>query len=170
LLNLTNHSSDVSHMCRCVLLMMLLPYVLLTQFALVGHAHCERFPLGHCLRPHIHTGTVTHEINHHHDDDGISDHHHHEDDEVDDVKLRGMAPSETLPDHDLDAIYLAAFDSIPNDRKVHSGESLEGRLLAIPSSIRSGLALEIAGMCLVLHHPPPSRSCSIYIRNLAILI
>lgn len=168
LLNVTKVSAEVNNMCRCVLSMMLLPYVLLTQFALVGHTHDERFPLGHSLRPHIHTGTGAYGINHHHGDHGPAEHHHH--DETDDVIPRGMTSSDTFPDHALDTIYLAAFDYVPSDRKVDSVESLGTGLLAIPSSKCSELALEVAAMCLVMHHPPLPRSCSIYIRNLAILI
>src|SRR5260370_1019302 len=71
---------DKNSMYRRVLCLLLLPCVLLTQSASLGHCHGDTEPAGHDLRPHFHTNLTSSCHGHHgHHRHGPGGHHHHDD-------------------------------------------------------------------------------------------
>lgn len=97
-------------MKRKWLVLLLMPGVLLTQSAALGHRHASCQPSRHDSRPHVHTRQETTKHGHTHHHHGSSHHHHHDED-------GNHVSGDTAPDgndtpprgHDDDAVYLATY-------------------------------------------------------------
>src|SRR5262245_35322301 len=95
--------------------LLLLPCVLLTQSASLSHWHVVKRPAGHDVRPHFHTrvgwAADTHKHGHHHH--GRGGHHHHHNDGAENAACALHPPQLTaVSDHDSDAVFVAASDSV----------------------------------------------------------
>lgn len=149
-------------MPRRLVSLLLLPCVLLSQSATLGHAHACGLDAGGDPRPHVHTAPA-------HDRHGHGGHHHH-----DDSDSEPGAPSARLadpsPDGGSDAVYLAAFDVVPDSRGVVAGADKSTSYWAalLPSPPALSPAARGGGT------PSPPRltggSCPLYIRLLTLLI
>src|SRR5262249_52904087 len=89
-------------MLRRVVSLLLVPALLLYQWAGLGHVHADHLPVGHDLVPHFHLHAGEPD---HHDHDGPC-HHHDQDDEPDDLVLESPE-SAPLSDHEADAVYVS---------------------------------------------------------------
>lgn len=142
----------------------LLPCLLLTQSAALGHAHLEGKPAGHDLQPHFHTGSPAGTRGHHHDSDR---HHHHYHDEVD---LEIPEPTTSTSGHDSDAFYLLAVDVLLE----RSQSNDDVRSVSWVTAIETVANLQPLGIDRSprLRPPPEARLdlLPIYIRHLTLLI
>lgn len=154
-------------MFRKLLALLMLPCVLMSQSAVVGHAHGGSEPAGHELRPHLHTGA-----SHEHGDEG---HHHHHDTSHHSHDQRSASDSQpvTPAEHDSDAIYLQCVDAVVASRVVVELEF--SRLLDgvfdswNPPNL---LAVAQSGDVIRWANTPPllGPSCPLYLRQLTLLI
>lgn len=161
-------------MYRRVVSLLLLPCVLLTQSAAAfGHAHGGGQPGGHHLRPHVHTGPVAPERHDHTDHHGHGGHHHHHDhgDDAPELTSQPTTPTEPLPDHDSDAVYIAAVEAVVSGRPVLGDEPGATYSWAIPCPRPFDVfsAITVTGLS-SSPHPPPCCSCPLYVRHLTLLI
>lgn len=166
-------------MYQRVVSLLLLPCVLLTQSAALGHSHGGSQPAGHNLRPHFHTNSSSaprsdDHGHHHHGPDG----HHHYHDDGDDVPEPDTQPTpapEPLSEqeHDSDAVYINRVDVVINDRPAVDDElaaSLQWAAagLHLPSAFWADPSHEAVNWT---HAPPPSGyACPLYLWHLALLI
>jgi hypothetical protein len=152
-------------MYRRVVSLLLVPCLLLTQSAALGHAHAGQ-RAGDAARPHVHVPSV---LSHQHGANGSHRHHHDADNEPHAAVPVSPAPA-PVSDHDHDAVYVAV-DVV-----------FAGR----------GPDAEFADCCWLMPscdvafdgwfgpkertawepHPPPPRGadCPLYVRHLALLI
>lgn len=153
-----------------VVSLILLPFVLLTQSASLGHVHGGSQPAGHGDRAHFHTAFTAHdhEHGHHHDDSGD---HRHRGDEDDASERHALA--EPPQDHDADAVFVEV-DVFVDSQRVGTGNELTGSVLWVGEWLdfsAIGLTDPRQFVCLRTHAPPPGcYCCPIYIRHLALLI
>jgi hypothetical protein len=161
-------------MYRRVVSLLLLPCVLLTRSAALPHAHGSGQPVGHDLRPHIHTHPTSapHEHGHHREGPGG---HHHDDDDDDDAPESDLQPAspEPLSDHDSDAVFIPGVDAVVNSRSAVADERVTSPLWSPPGLIRSGAFWDDPpALTAYWIHPPPELSypCALYVRHLALLI
>lgn len=150
--------------------LVLMPCVLMTQSAVLGHSHGGREPAGHDLRPHFHTQPTSvpghHAYGHHHHGPGSHHHHHHDD---------GDDAPEPLSeqDHDSDAVYISSVDVVINGRSAVD-EKLAASLLWATAECNLPTALWAnppRAAAQWPHPPPPSVcSCPLYVWHLALLI
>jgi hypothetical protein len=160
-----------------VVCLLLVPAVLLTQRAGLGHFHGGRQPAGHDFRPHIHTNLTSschgHDGHHHHGHHhGSGGHHHHDADEGAEPDAALAPLPEPLSDHDSDAVYISAVYGVGRPR---SGDDIT----RVAPGVAPELAM-IAGCLGVLpersmcrSRPPPlcgSTAHPLYIRHLALLL
>jgi hypothetical protein len=153
-------------MLRRVVSLMLLPCLLLTQSAALGHAHGGVLPAGHGLRPHFHLASVHESHGHRHGPDG---HHHHDADDEPDTELDPVL-QEQAPHHDHDAVYFSAESGVTlRERPQHAVD-----YPACLASVASVIASDFHGA-----GPPPlprpsadggAAARPLYIRHLALLI
>lgn len=157
-------------MFRHVLSLVLVPPVLLAQYASVGHAHSDGQPNGHDLRPHVHARPLAHrhgDHDHEHDDRRGSG--HARGDRGAEVPTAG-AP-ELLTDHDADAHYLSSTDMAPaSGATAHAPLAFVlwvAPLRAAPLAGGNHLPIEQPRPA----HPPPRLGCcATYIQFLTLLI
>src|SRR4051794_2765655 len=114
-------------MHRRLVSLLLLPCLMLTQSASLGHSHGGNEPPGHDLRPHFHVTPHSerrcHGPRHHHHGPGGHHHHHHND--GDDTAAPDAPPRprlESLPNHDADAIYISRVDVVITERSAVAEE------------------------------------------------
>jgi hypothetical protein len=155
---------------RRVVLLLLLPGLLLSQAAAVGHAHGEDTPTDHSARPHVHTLPAAedrhHAHGHHHGPGG-----HHHDDEEDETAPAALSPqADPQSDHDADAVFVPT-DTVSVERAVSvelvhaavvwvvcdAGEPIGGESGVFVYPARNG-------------RPPPDPACPLYVRHLALLM
>ena len=162
-------------MHRCVVSLLLLPCLLLTQSAaLLGNAHAGLRLHGHDLRPHFHTQPVPdgHDYGHH---SGLGVlHQYHQDDANDAIELDTQPTSqpEPLSDHDSDAVYVASVDAVLAERcAVHDGVDSLLPWAALAASHLAGWWPTPS------RHPvnwwytqPSGSSCPLYVWHLTLLI
>ena len=168
-------------MYRRVVSLLLLPCVLLTQTAAIGHAHGGGQPAGHDLRPHFHTNPpaalrhhdeVFRPHGHHHHGPGGHHHHHDDGDDAPEPDTQPTPEPEPLSDHDSDAVFLTTVDVVLGGRSpVHDELTASSFVAAVGSSsfVASGADLphEVPNWT----HPPPSGyACPLYVRHLTLLI
>lgn len=165
-------------MYRRAVSLLLLPCVLLTQSAALGHAHGGSQSAGHGLRPHVHTKLLAtdhrHDHSHHHH--GHSGHHHHHHDDDDDVRESEPYPEpQPVPpsDHDSDAVYVSAHDAVPGGRDALADE-VEAAFgvyycLCCSAAYPTALIEDISPRAWS-HPPPPGPRCPLYVRHLTLLI
>ncbi|MBA4064372.1 MAG: hypothetical protein C0501_11795 [Isosphaera sp.] len=134
-------------MLRRVASLVLVPMVLATQWAGVGHCHEGGLPSGHDARPHLHLGALFGDPTGHHDHPGdCSDH----DADAVDVPVLTVPPAPAGPGADDPP---AAHPGLPADAFAPAPMSFAG------GSVRP--------------HPPPGPrcgSCPTYLRNLSLLL
>jgi hypothetical protein len=162
---------------RRVVSVFLLPCVLLSQSAALGHAHGGREPAGHDLRPHFHTtpASTRHEHGHHyHGPDG---HHHHHDDGDNPTEPDSQPTQQPEPlseqEHDSDAVFIDSVEVIVSERS-----AVDDELAATLKRAATGLNLPTGCWADALHeavnwtHGPPSSGYArpLYIWHLSLLI
>lgn len=157
-------------MYRRVVSLLLLPCVLLTQSAALGHCHGGNHPAGHDPRPHIHLNTVRHEPHGHRH--GPGGHHHHKSDTAPATATLPAPQPEPPSDHDSDAIFFTDASAVPPRSAAGGppGDSPEWATSWLNLSTTlpwAGLPQVAANWC---HPPPVGRACPLYVRHLALLI
>jgi len=164
-------SFDKVKMYRCVLSLLVLPGMLLSQSA-VGHGHDSDHPAGHDLRPHVHvqSASTANDHGHAHGHDG---HHHDHDDVSLPDPATGFDCRSKPTDHDADAVYFDIAVAAAAKRT-----SLEDSFAISLCRIANGPML-VADVwrfppehSIIWEHPPPSLivHCPLYVRHLALLI
>jgi hypothetical protein len=167
-------------MYRSVVALFLLPSVLLTQLAAVGHSHYDSQPAGHDLRPHFHTGRAAphHGQGHHHHGDhhhGPGSHHHHHDD-ADHAAESGTAPivqPNPLSEdhHDSDAIFLDRIDVVVNNYFAGGIEASHTWVAVWPNLSAERPAKPAREAVFQTHGPPTGgHHCPIYLWQLTLLV
>jgi hypothetical protein len=164
-------------MFRRVVSLAVMPCVLLSQSAALGHSHGGREPAGHGIRRHFHTNPVSiaHDHGHHHHDRTSHDHDHDKGasaSEFGDPRTQQPAPL-TRDDHDSDAIFVDCVDVI-----INSFAAIDNGLGAFLIPSDAGWYLPTGywttGTCAVVdqtHGPPTSGyACPLYLRQLTLLI
>ena len=151
--------------CRVVSLL-LLPSVLLTQSAVLGHAHRGGQPAGHDLRPHFHSYASSAPHPHHHGPDG---HDRHLDDGDDAPEPVPQPSSEN--GHASDAVHVCV-DAVVKERiavdEVAALLGWAGAGLRLPIAFFEDTSPEAVKWT---HAPPPSGyGCALYLRQLTLLI
>jgi hypothetical protein len=158
---------------RRVVSLFLLPGLLLSQAAAVGHAHGEDTPTDHSARPHVHTLPAAadrhHTRGHHH---GPGGHHHHDDDEDETAPTPAVPPpqADPLSDHDAGAVFVPA-DAVVVERPA-SVEVVDAAVMWIICDAGEAVrGLPAVFMCPAGNgRPPPDPSCPLYVRHLALLM
>jgi hypothetical protein len=156
-------------MYRRVVSLLLVPCLLLTQSAALGHHHGGDQPPGHDLRPHVHTTPAPHDHEHHH---GPGSHDHHDDGE-DESETARISPSlpQPLSDHDDDAVYVTVEFVVAG--RVQSGQEVE-RAPWLPPSVNAAPAVRggLREWSAPWPHAPPwiASACPLYLLHLALLI
>lgn len=162
-------------MYRRVVSLLLLPGLLLTQSAALGHSHGGSQPAGHDLRPHFHAAPTSAGHGHgchHHGPDG----HHHPHATADD----GPGPDTRTPpagpqsDHDSSAVYTAGVDLVAHQRSSADTDPAGfvqwtiAWLNLSTTFLSASPPHEVANRT----HPPPDSgySCPLYVRHLTLLI
>ncbi len=162
-------------MHRRVVSLLLLPCILLTQLAALGHSHGGSGLAGHDHRPHIHLkpAATRHDHSHHHHGDG---HHHHHADAVDKLADSDAPPTQqpqpfSDDEHGSDAIFLDRVDAVVNNSPAE-GIRASLRWTAVWSCLPAELRASPARVVVLQTHGPPSRGdhCPIYIWQLTLLI
>lgn len=158
-------------MVRCVVSLLLVPCVLLSQLAplALAHAHQGNEPAGHDARPHTHVSVPQPACDHGHSHHGHS--HYHGDDSIEPSPAPSVLQATTESEHDTDAVYIATGDLV-SDSRVTALESWT-LLLALSVSPTAALSFreEPSRVGSNFSHPPPPRgACPIYVRHLAMLI
>lgn len=163
-------------MLRCVVSLLLVPCVLLTQSAALGHSHGGTKPAGHDLRPHFHTNPIPTAGDHDGHRHGPGGHHHPHaaGDDVPGPDTQTTPPAGSRSDHDSSAVYTASVDLASNLRSSADSEPVESSLWAVawlnPSLtfLSASQPPEAANRA----HPPPDsgHSCPRYVRHLTLLI
>jgi hypothetical protein len=157
-------------MYRCLVSLLLLPCLLLTQSAVVFvHAHGSAQPAGHALRPHFHAPAVAHDHDHTHGH-SHSGHHHH--DALEPDQPTAPAPDPSPADHDADAVYVAGVDAVAAER-IAAGQELDSSVIWLPAADCEFGRLWSNPSHLLPNgwHPPPTGcSCPLYVRHLTLLI
>ncbi|MCI0458241.1 MAG: hypothetical protein L0Z62_14850 [Gemmataceae bacterium] len=159
-------------MYRRVVCLLLMPCLLLTQAASVGHCHGGFEPAGHELRPHFHTQPPPVRQDHHH---GHGGHHHHHDDgdEVPEPDTQPTPQPEPLSDHDSDAVFITSVDVVLNARSaVDDGLTASSLLAAGGSNLFIAFWPDPPNESANWTHSPPSSGCScpLHVRHRALLI
>ena len=163
-------------MYRRVVSLFLLPCVLLTQSAALGHSHGGNQPAGHDLRAHIHTDLAffsqAHDHGHHHGPD-CPGHHHHDGDDAPEPGKQPPSPPEPLSDHDSDAVYISSVDVVVSKRSsVENALTVSALWAAVVWDSSADLLAnpphQVANWTDDL--PPSGCACPLYIRQLALLI
>lgn len=163
--------------------LILLPCVLLARSAAFGHVHGGGQPVGHALRPHMHTKSGSpqqHSHNHHghhHGADGNHHHHHVSDSSQGDAKSQqdGQPEPASGNDHDSDAVFVDSVDVVLSERCA-SGRELSASNDWIDSvlPLLSGTFADSQhGQEVVrwMHSPPPDHgACPLFIQQAALLI
>lgn len=153
-------------MYRRVVSLILVPCLLLTQSAALGHCHREGTPTGHDYHPHFHTTSVSAPHDH-----GSGGHRHH-DDELEPTPAVPPNPDPS-PNHDDDAVYVTVV-AVATGR-VQAGDD-DARVsfwhLSLPDALTGWLAGCRDHAVPHLRPPPGSSSpdCPLYVRHLALLI
>lgn len=131
---------------------MLVVCVLLTQFAALGHAHCGARPDGHDSRPHFHAFG-------HAEQHSCAGHDHDE------------PALEPFDDHDADANYLIATETVPAARAAGALclEPLWWVAPRVPAPLASS-AVSAAFHSRATRPPPLWGDCAPYVRLLTLLI
>lgn len=147
-------------MLRRVVCVLLLPCVLLTQSAALGHAHATT-PTGKAPRPHFHTGLTSLGHDHHHGPGG--QHHHDAEDEL---------PHEQLPDHDEDAVFLNAVDAVVTGWVLTDADTAAAFPVVPDLGQRAAFAPVPLTAASHRPHPPPDDGlpCPLHVRHRALLI
>lgn len=163
-------------MYRRIVSLLLLPCLLLTQSAALGHTHAGSKTASHDLRPHFHTTPTSAghgHTGHHHGPGG----HHHPHATADDgpgPDIQTTPPAGPQSDHDSSAVFTANVDLVANQRSSADTDPREFSLWAT-----SGLNLSVTFLSANQQHeaanwthPPPDSgySCPIYVRHLALVI
>lgn len=158
----------------CLLLM---PCLLLTRSAALGHVHVDGQPAGHEQRPHVHTNkhdsTHHHPYHHHghthhpHDSDG------HEHESTSPQQRQSKTPADS--GHDSDAIFVDQVDVTVGERPVSASEPEVLPLWFDPALSQAAGILSSSlcggGVLRQLHSPPQGQcACAIYILQAALLI
>lgn len=167
-------------MYRRLVSLLLLPCLLLTQSAALGHAHGGATPVGHESRPHFHT--VPASAAHSHSGDGHDGHshghahHRHPHTDADDVPgpdLHQVPAGESPSDHDSTAVYTTSIDLAATERSSADSDPAGSSPWAdawLNQSLTffSASPPEAANRA----HPPPDSgySCPRYVRHLTLLI
>ena len=155
-------------MYRRIVSLILLPGLLLTQSAALGHTHDGADPAGHGLRPHIHTNPTPvrhdHRGHHNHSPGG----HHHDSSDVPEPSL-----PEPTRDHDDDAVYLTVEAVVA--RPVQADDEGTSTLFwLLPQlDVASDHGKDLSEYAMRWTHSPPrmtSADCPLYIRHLSLLI
>lgn len=160
-------------MLRGIVSVLLMPMVMLSQWASIAHCHQGHHPHGHGSMPHLHIGgDSAHDTGHHHHD-GHGHHHHHHDQQRGDQEQPGDAPT-VLPHHDDDAVYFP-LGSVTAGVRLRQSHELHLSLLAVPVTAPryTTLGLESPDIASARTHPPPdlpAGSCPLYLQTLSLLI
>jgi hypothetical protein len=157
-------------MLRRVVTLLLLPCLLLSQSAAIGHAHGGSLPAGHDLRPHVHASFAvsTHDAHGHHDGHGC--HHHHGEAVGHDADpVTAVAQEHPVP-HDHDAVYLPAESTVAPRERLQNDFDFSAWLVTIALVI--GCDFYAADPPLQARASAAERAPArpLYIRHLALLI
>lgn len=165
-----------------VVCLLLIPTVLLAQWAGFGHCHTTGQADDHACKPHFHlpifrlTTSASEPVSQHHHHDGHhhgSGHHHHHHGDDEQPNPKPTCPDERPTDpHDENAVYLPAGSGfgLPNDR-IGNNDNDDGawtKLFALPPSLQ---AISEPRSCRA--HPPPVvilSACPTYLRICTLLI
>ena len=164
--------SEYTDMVRTVVSLMLMPMVLLNQWANLGYCHGGSHPQENQSRPHIHlVDGGHHHGHHHHHGDG---HHHYDLPDEDEEQAAPFPEQHVCAGHDDDALYLP-LGSVTAGVRSRQNDELQFRLAAqviLPSlSMISATAALPSASLLAL--PPPDEaldSCPLYLQMLTLLI
>ena len=160
-------------MYRRTLSVILVPCLLLTQSAALGHTHNGSEPAGHDLRPHFHLTTAlaghTHDDTHHHSHHGD---HHHNDGNQTKPPLPLTPDTSPLSSHDNDAVFIEVVDALVHGRSAIADAGADwSQWIALGLATVSSISL--SDISAAPAHPPPrltSSSCPLYVRHLTLLI
>ncbi|VTU01451.1 unnamed protein product [Gemmataceae bacterium] len=157
-------------MFRRAVSLILLPCLVLTQSALVGHSHGGKEPPGHDHRPHFHAAEPAAPHDHH----APGGHHHHDDAGNDEPEHATAEPTDLkpLPDHDDDAVHFAV------DMATGSGQNFDDTISVfswqlLPLNLSFGGVVGCPDRSPPRPHPSPhpvASDCPLYVRHLALLI
>jgi hypothetical protein len=158
-------------MFRRVVLLLLLPTVLLTQWVGVGHSHDGFQPAGHGQIPHVHLCIFS--SSHHHHDEAKHHHHDYDANPGSPDRVESLGQPALLEDHDDDAVYLPTSVVLS-----FQGQSSQKRSAALPDSEAVGAMvngpLGASHLFLPLAHPPPlfchRPHCPVYLQTCTLLI
>lgn len=163
-------------MLRRVVSLFLMPMVLLTQWASVGHCHRGQGAPAHTRSPHIHlSGFAAHQPGHHHHGAHGHCHHHHDGDELDAVDQSDSCDLLPTPstDHDDDALYVPIS---PGMTALPKQQVEEGKFVAsvdvLLTSLFSLVPPPASVPTLPTHSPPGLHpgACPLYLQMLTLLI
>src|SRR5262245_33448594 len=160
-------------MYRRLVFVLLLPCVLLTRSAVLGHGHGGRQPAGHALRPHIHITPPAGPRHHRHQHNaprGHHHHHHHHAEEAD-PDTRPAPQPEPPSDHDSDAVFVGSVDVVLSTRSAPDAGLAPLPWKAAVSELSPTCQADLVQEVTHWTRPPPSgRLCPLYVRHLALLI
>jgi len=158
-------------MFRRVVSLILVPCLVLTQSAFLGHSHGGKEPPAHDHRPHLHATKPPAPHDHQH---GPGGHHHHDDAGDDEPEHATAEPTypEPLPDHDDNAVHVAV------DIATGSGQIIDDttRVFSwqlLPLNVSFGRVVGCPDRSPPRPHPSPhsvASECPLYVRHLTLLI
>jgi hypothetical protein len=158
---------------RRVVSLLLVPMVLLTQWAGTSHCHGSHQPPDHDRVPHFHFGGFPLRQSNHHHHDGHGHHHHHDGEDRDDGD-RDEPSDEPAPrpDHDDDAIYVPVEPGTAAVPLKHVRDTSASAHAAVSLTTLAPASTPTASL-FPRAHPPPglsSGSCPVYLQKLTLLI
>lgn len=157
-------------MFRKVIALLLLPCLLVSQLASLGHAHTGLVASDHGAYNHIHVAVSEHHHEHHGHEHG---HDHHGDAGVrSNDQHQSQELSVTLPptDHDSDAIYIGNFEAFSTSRVVLSHKLDTSSCWALPSLFSPIHHAPLRGSGSSLPLVVARYSCPLYLQHLSLLI
>jgi hypothetical protein len=155
-------------MYRRIVSLLLLPCVLLSESAALGHSHGGSEPAGHDLRPHFHTtpASTRHEQAHHHHDNG--------DDPAEPDSQPTPQPEPLSEDeHDSDAVIIDRAAVVLCQRSAFGDELATSLVWAVSAlHVPTKLCADPLREAVNWTHAPPPRgyACPLYLWQLTLLI
>jgi hypothetical protein len=161
-------------MYRIALSLLLLPCILVNQYAAYGHAHKGMEAAGHEARPHVHFAEHSHANQHEHvhGPDGHHHDHDHDHDAPQDHSESFQKPSSN-DDHNKDVLYVTCTDVTNQSvEKDDVSASLEFSGLATHLESATARVVSAIEMAWTWAQPPPPHgiSCQIYLWHVSLLI
>jgi hypothetical protein len=151
-------------MFRRVVPILLVPVVLLSQWAGLVHCHGADQPPGHGSVPHIHIGEIL----------SIRPmHHHHDAPEREDADHGEPCNQSTLPpEHDDDAVYIPVVPATIATPSQYDLAIQHGAVAALPADFLTPLLSPVSAVSPRTHSPPGSHpgACPLYLQILTLLI